>query len=40
MSTMKRAFRMSAGLAIPAIAALSFGAFAADPVPRMRPLPW
>jgi hypothetical protein len=31
MSTMRRAFRMSAGLAIAAIAALSFGAFA--PIP-------
>src|SRR6476659_6094591 len=34
MSTMRRAFRMSAGLAIAAIAALSFGAFAADPVTK------
>jgi cytochrome c len=34
MSTMKRAFRVSAGLAIPAIAALSFGAFAADSVTK------
>jgi cytochrome c len=32
MSTMRSAFRMSAGLAIAAVAALSFGAFAADPV--------
>jgi cytochrome c len=34
MSTMRSAFRMCAGLAIAAIAALSFGAFAADPVTR------
>jgi cytochrome c len=34
MSTMRRAFRMSAGLAIAAIAALSSGAFAADPVTK------
>ena len=34
MSTMRRAFRMSAGLAVAAVAALSFGAFAADPVSK------
>jgi cytochrome c len=34
MSTMRSAVRMSAGLAIAAIAALSFGAFAADPVTK------
>ena len=34
MSTMRNAFRMSAGLAIAAIAALGFGAFAADPVTK------
>jgi signal transduction histidine kinase len=34
MSTMRSAFRMSAGLAIAAVAALSFGAFAADPVTK------
>jgi cytochrome c len=34
MSTMRSAFRISAGLAIAVIAALSFGAFAADPVTK------
>jgi signal transduction histidine kinase len=34
MSTMRHAFRISAGLAIAAVAALGFGAFAADPVTK------